>query len=167
MNSVMNKAIWILNNGESTLFNPIEFEGFRNQAGRNSFVLTPKQWVEKTKAIGSDSFPPELSKAQAAVVYASEADVLNLALFGMTAKDWRESNIDKNGNIRDYADVSQLVCLLILENLNVHLIQQNIPQDERLVLLNQTAIHQMKILTHDPGVKRIEVKNNEGLIGTK
>ncbi len=101
------------------------------------------------------------------MVYANEADVLNLALFGMTAKDWRESNTDKNGNIRDYADVSQLVCLVNLENLNAHLIQQNIPQDERLVLLNQTAIHQMKILTHDPGVKRIEAKSNEGLTGPK
>ena len=101
------------------------------------------------------------------MVYANVADVLNLALFGMTAKDWRESNTDKIGNIRDYADVSQLVCLLNLENLNAHLIQQTIPQDERLVLLNQTAIHQVTILTHDSGVKRIEAKNKDEFTGTK
>ena len=224
-NTVEFLGIWErLNNPD---FNPIEFEGFRKQAGLNSFVLTPKQWVGKTKAIGIFSksgryggtfahkdiafefaswvsvefklylikefqrlkdeelkqlgwdirrnltkinyrihtdairrnlVPPEISKEQAAIIYASEADVLNLALFGMTAKEWRDANADKEGNIRDYADVSQLVCLANLETLNAHLIQQGAAQGERLLLLNKTAIQQMKILTSDTEVKRLETK---------
>jgi hypothetical protein len=109
-----------------------------------------------TDAIRQNLIPAELSKQQAAIVYASEADVLNIALFGKTAKEWREENTDKDGNIRDYADVSQLVCLANLETLNAHLIQQSVSQTERLVLLNKTAIQQMKILTAHAGVKRLE-----------
>ncbi len=179
-------GIWEhLNNPD---FNPIEFDGFRKQAGLNSFVLTAKQWIGKTGAIGLISksgryggtyahkdiafefaswisvefklylikefqrlkeeeykqlgwdirrnlakinyrihtdaikknlIPAELTGAQVNFVYASEADVLNVALFGMTAKQWRESNPDLKGNIRDYADMSQLVCLSNLENLNM------------------------------------------------
>jgi hypothetical protein len=112
-----------------------------------------------TDAIKQNLIPPELSKQQAAFVYASEADVLNIALFGKTAKQWRDENKDKDGNIRDYADVSQLVCLANLETLNAHLIQQGHAQPERLVLLNKTAIQQMKILTAHTGVKRLEGQN--------
>jgi hypothetical protein len=79
-------------------------------------------------------------------VYANEADVLNMALFGKTAKQWREKKPDKNGNMRDYANVSQLVCLVNLENLNAVFIQEGLPQNERLSKLNQIAIQQMKIL---------------------
>ena len=206
-------------------FNPIEFEGFRNRAGLNSFVLTAKQWIEKTGAIGIISkagryggtythkdiafefaswisvefklylikefqrlkdqerkqlgwdirrnltkinyrihtdairenlVPPKLSKSQINHIYATEADILNMALFGMTAAMWREANPDKNGNIRDYADVSQLVCLSNLENLNALFINDGLSQDVRLERLNQIAIGQMKILTGDSGMKRLE-----------
>lgn len=109
-----------------------------------------------TDAIKQNLIPPELSKQQAAFVNASEADVLNISLFSKTAKEWREENVDKDGNIRDYVDVSQLVCLANLEVLNAHLIQQSVTQAERLVLLNKTAIQQMKILTAHAGVKRLE-----------
>ncbi len=92
------------------------------------------------------------------MVYASEADVLNMALFGMTAKQWRDSNNDKDGNIRDYANVSQLVCLSNLENLNALFITEGLPQSERLARINQIAIQQMRVLTEDGQVKRLEEK---------
>ena len=93
--------------------------------------------------------PLEITKEQASFVYASEADVLNVALFGMTAKQWREQNPDKKGNMRDYAEVSQLVCLSNLENLNAYLIDNGVSQQERLIELNQAAIRQMKVLVED------------------
>ena len=93
--------------------------------------------------------PFEISKEQATFVYASEADVLNVALFGMTAKEWRDKNPDKKGNIRDYAEVSQLICLSNLENLNAYLIERGINQSERLVELNKAAIRQMKVLAEE------------------
>ena len=208
-------------------FNPVEFDGFRKQAGLNSFTLTPSQWIEHTNAIGIISkpgryggtyahkdiafefaswvsvefklylikefqrlkddelkqlgwdirrnlakinyrihtdaikenlVPPELSASQTNLVYASEADVLNMALFGMTAKDWRGKNPGRKGNLRDDADVSQLVCLSNLENLNALFIRENVPQPERLRRLNEIAIHQMRLLTDNPGIKRLEGK---------
>lgn len=90
--------------------------------------------------------PLEISKEQASFVYANEADVLNVALFGMTAREWRDKNPDKKGNIRDYAEVSQLVCLSNLENLNAYLIERGLSQPERLIELNKAAIRQMKVL---------------------
>ncbi len=93
--------------------------------------------------------PFEISKEQASFVYASEADVLNVALFGMTAKQWRDKNPNKKGNIRDYAEVSQLVCLSNLENLNAYLIERGMSQQERLVELNKAAIRQMKVLAEE------------------
>lgn len=93
--------------------------------------------------------PLEITKEQASFVYASEADVLNVALFGMTAKQWREQNPDKKGNMRDYAEVSQLVCLSNLENLNAYLIDNGVSQQERLIELNKAAIRQMKVLVED------------------
>lgn len=207
-------GIWEqLNNPD---FNPIEFDGFRKKAGLNSFVLTPKQWIEKTNAVGLISkpgryggtfahkdiafefaswisvefklylikefqrlkdeemeqlgwdikrniakinyiihtnaikenlIPPKLSKVQIKNVYSSEADVLNMALFGTTAKQWRDNNKGKSGNIRDYANVSQLVCLSNLENLNAHFISNGLNQERRLSNLNKIAIDQMKILS--------------------
>ncbi len=206
-------------------FNPIEFDGFRNKAGLNSFVLTSKQWIEKTNAIGliakagryggtyahkdiafefaswisvefkiylikefqrlkenetktldwdikrsltklnyrihtdaikQNLIPISLSKQQIAIVYASEADVLNMALYGKTAKQWRTENKDKIGNIRDYSNVTQLVCLANLENLNALFIKENLPQTERLTKLNQIAIEQMKLLTIDNSNPLIE-----------
>ena len=103
--------------------------------------------------------PPELTPRQINLVYATEADVLNMALFGMTAKDWRDRNPGSKGNIRDYADVSQLVCLSNLENLNALFIRENASQMERLRKLNQIAIHQMKLLTDNPSIKRLEGKD--------
>lgn len=93
--------------------------------------------------------PLVISKEQASFVYANEADVLNVALFGMTAREWRDKNPDKKGNIRDYAEVSQLVCLSNLENLNAYLIECGLSQSERLIELNKVAIRQMKVLTED------------------
>mgnify|MGYP000362528665 CR=1 FL=1 len=109
-----------------------------------------------TDSIKSNLIPPELSKKQINLVYASEADILNMALFGKTAKQWREENPEQRGNIRDYANVSQLVCLANLENLNAHFIQQGFSQSERLQVLNNTAIQQMKLLTDDKTRKYLE-----------
>ncbi|MDP2892896.1 MAG: KilA-N domain-containing protein, partial [Sulfurimonas sp.] len=156
-------------------FNSIEFDGIKMQAGVNSFILTPKRWIEKTSAIGIISkagryggtyahkdiafefaswisaefklflikehlVPQIVSKPKESFIYANEADLLNVALFGMIAKEWREANKDKEGNVRDYASVEQLIVLSNLESINAELIKQNLPQNERLVRLNQTAI---------------------------
>ena len=118
--------------------------------------LTKINYRIHTDAIKENLIPPEITKQQMSFVYASEADLLNMALFGKTAKNWQNENPDKNGNIRDYANVSQLVCLANLETLNAHLIQQKLPQPERLRLLNRTAIHQMRLLTGDLGIKQLE-----------
>lgn len=213
-------------------FNPIEFDGFRKNAGLNSFVLTVKQWTEKTNAIGIFSkagryggtfahkdiafefaawisvefklylinefqrlkkqeekqvgwnvrrtlakinysihtdaiqqhlIPKELSKEEINNIYASEADVLNMALFSQTAKQWREQHPQKEGNMRDYANISQLVCLSNLENLNAHFIKENIPQSQRLQKLNQIAISQMKLLTkhHSKELENPTYKTNK------
>jgi hypothetical protein len=196
-------------------FKPLEFEGFRNQAGLNAFTLSPQKWINTTNARGfivkpgryggtyahkdiafkfaswisiefelyivkefqrlkeeeqkqlgwsarrelakinyrihtdaikENLIPKNLTPQQINYVYASEADVLNMALFGKTAKQWRSENPDKKGNIRDYANVSQLVCLANLENLNAVFINEGMKQSDRLRKLNQIAIGQMKIL---------------------
>ena len=196
-------------------FNPLEFEGFKKEAGLNAFTLSPSKWIEKTNAIGIVSksgryggtyahkdiafkfaswisvefelyvakefqrlkeeeqkqlgwsvkrelsklnyhihtdaikqnlIPPELTAKQKSFVYAEEADVLNVALFGITAKEWREANPDLKGNIRDYATINQLICLSNLENLNAVFIQKGMEQSDRLTELNKIAIQQMKVL---------------------
>jgi hypothetical protein len=99
-----------------------------------------------TDAIKQNLIPVELTQQQISIVYANEADVLNMALFGMTAKTWRESHPEMKGNIRDYANINELICLSNLENLNAVLIDESVPQSERLKKLNEIAIHQMKIL---------------------
>ena len=222
-NTIEFLGIWEhLNNPD---FKPIEFDGFRKQAGLNSFTLTPKRWIEQTSAIGLISksgryggtyahkdiafefaswisvefklylikefqrlkdeeriqlgwdikrnlskinygihtdaikknlIPKEVTKKQINIIYASEADVLNIALFGMTAKEWRNSNPDKNGNVRDYANISQLVCLSNLENLNALFIKEGLPQEQRLIKLNKIAIEQMNLLTESSQVKKLE-----------
>lgn len=227
-NTIEFLGIWEkLNNPD---FNPIEFEGFRNRAGLNSFVLTAKQWIEKTNAIGIISkagryggtfthkdiafefaswvsvefklylikefqrlkeeeqkqlgwdikrnltkinyrihtdaikenlIPPDLTKQQINAVYASEADVLNMALFGKTAAQWRSENPDEKGNIRDFANAAQLVCLANLENLNALFINEGLDQKARLKKLNEIAIQQMKILMSDAGIKQIGTKSDE------
>jgi len=206
-------------------FKPLEFEGFRKQAGLNAFTLSPQKWINTTNAKGfivksgryggtyahkdiafkfaswisvefelyivkefqrlkeqeqqhlkwsarrelskinyrihtdaikTNLIPPELTKEQIHLVYATEADILNMALFGKTAKQWRDNNPDLKGNIRDYANVSQLVCLANLETLNAHFIHEGFEQSQRLHKLNQTAIAQMKLLTADNSIKKIE-----------
>lgn len=210
-------------------FNPIEFDGFRKQAGLNSFVLTAKRWVDATRAVGLISksgryggtyahkdiafefaswvsvefrlylikefqrlkddenrrlslawnlnrtlsklnyrihtdvvkahlIPPEVTPAQAAITYATEADLLNVALFGQTARQWRDANPKLEGNIRDYASVEQLLVLANMEGMNAEFIHMGLPQGERLKRLNQIAIRQMQVLTSTnlkalPGVK--------------
>jgi len=111
-----------------------------------------------TDAIKENLIPAELTPQQVNQVYASEADVLNVALFGMTAKQWRDANPDLKGNIRDYANVSQLVCLSNMENLNAVFIGDGIPQGERLKKLNTIAISQMKLLTEDHRVSTLNKK---------
>jgi hypothetical protein len=196
-------------------FKPVEFDGFRKEAGLNSFVLTPKKWIENTNAIGIISksgryggtfahkdiafefaswvsiefklyfikefqrlkeeeqkqigwsakrelaklnyhihtdaikqnlIPKELSALQTSIIYATEADVLNVALFGITAKEWRNQNPSLKGNIRDYAGINELICLSNMENLNAVFINENLPQSQRLLKLNRIAIQQMSIL---------------------
>ena len=90
-----------------------------------------------------------MTALQISFVYANEADVLNVALFGMTAKQWREAHPEKKGNIRDYASINELICLSNMENLNAVFIDQGMPQSERLVKLNQIAIQQMKVLENE------------------
>ena len=181
-------------------FKPLEFEGFRKEAGLNAFTLSPQKWINTTNAIGIISksgryggtyahkdiafkfaswisvefelyivkefqrlkeeehyrihtdaikqnlIPAEVTAKQASIIYANEADVLNGAMFGMTAKTWREQNPDLKGNIRDYATINELICLSNMENLNAVFIDQKMPQGERLVKLNRIAIQQMQVL---------------------
>jgi len=108
--------------------------------------LTKINYRIHTDAIKENLIPAYLTPKQISNVYANEADVLNMALFGMTARQWRDENPDEKGNIRDYANVSQLVCLANLENLNAVFISEGMPQHERLKRLNQIAIGQMRIL---------------------
>jgi len=213
-------------------FKPLEFEGFRKQAGLNAFTLSAKKWTETTNARGfivksgryggtyahkdiafkfaswisvefelymvkefqrlkeaetneldwdvkrqltkinyrihtdavkENLIPKNLTPKQTGIVYANEADVLNMALFGKTAKQWREESPDKQGNIRDYANVSQLVCLVNLENLNAVFINEGYKQSLRLEKLNQIAIQQMKILLQQDTPKFLEEKNGDAL----
>ncbi len=207
-------------------FNPVEFDGIKLQAGLNSFTLTPKQWIEKTGAIGLVSqagryggtythkdiafefaswisaefklylikefqrlkddesrrlslawnlnrtlsklnyrihtdaikahiIPAEITPAQAAMVYANEADLLNVALFGQTAKQWRDANPTLDGNMRDHATIEQLLVLANLESLNAEFIHMHLPQSERVKRLNEIAIRQMQTLTAQTGVLRL------------
>ena len=165
-------------------FNSPEFEGIKNAAGLNRFILSVKQWVEKTNSRGiiakagryggtyahkdiafefatwvSPQFKLYLiqefermksdEQAQASIIYAEEADVLNVAMFGQTAKQWREVHPELKGNIRDYASINELICLANMENINAVLIDEGVPQGDRLMRLNQIAINQMRVLEND------------------
>lgn len=118
--------------------------------------LTKINYRIHTNAVKENLIPAELTKQQISLVYASEADLLNMALFGETAKQWREENPDEKGNVRDGCNVTQLVCLANLETLNAHWIARQLPQAERLQLLNNTAIQQMRLLTEDRHVQKLE-----------
>jgi hypothetical protein len=208
-------------------FNSPEFEGIKNEAGRNSFYLSAKKWIEHTNAIGlvasagryggtfahkdiafefgswlSPEFklylikefqrlkeeenlrlslewnlnrtlskinyrihtdaikehivPLELSSKQAKVIYASEADVLNMALFGKTAQEWRNENPEAEGNIRDYATIEQLLVLANVESMNAEFIRMELSQSERLLKLNQIAITQLKSLIGNKELKKLK-----------
>ena len=215
-------------------FKGIEFDTFKNEAGKNDFYLSPQKWIKETNAIGmisksgrydSGTFAvsdiafefaswlspefklyliqefqrlkkneayqnkvdwhanrllskanylihtdavknyivPELTDKQIRFVYAEEADVLNVALFGMTAKEWRDNNPDlaKNGNIRDHTDLLHLIILSNLENINAELIKMNINQSERLIRLNKTARDQMNLLKNNRSYEELESLNND------
>ena len=136
----------------------------RNEAYQNKIdwhanrVLAKVSYVVHTNAIKS-VIVPTLTEKQKKYVYAEEADVLNVALFGMTAKEWRESNpeLAKNGNIRDYTDLLHLVILNNLQNTNAELIEEKVPQSERLVRLNNSARRQMKVLKDNKSIKDLEL----------
>ena len=146
-------------------FNYGGFATIKSQAGLNNYKLSAKEWVAQTNAIGlvakagkTRLIPPQLTSQQTNLIYASEADLLNMALFGKTAKQWRDENPGSKGYIRDEVNAAQLVCLANLETLNAHFIHQGLVQPERLTLLNQTAIGQMKLLLADAGVQRLQDK---------
>jgi hypothetical protein len=109
-----------------------------------------------TDAIKENLIPQEITKQQSQLVYANEADLLNVALFGVTAKTWRDNNPDQKGNIRDYATLEQLVVLSNMESINALLIQQGVLQSERLIQLNKVAITQMKSLLRNPAMKKLK-----------
>lgn len=120
--------------------------------------LTKVNYRIHTDAIKENLIPKSVTKNQANIIYASEGDILNVALFGKTVKEWRDENVKKDGNIRDYADVTQLVVLANLEGINAELIRQDLPQPERLVRLNQIAIVQMRSLLNNSSVKKLLTK---------
>lgn len=224
-NTIEYLGVWEqLNNPE---FKGIEFDAFRQQAGLNSFTLTPTKWIASTGAIGlktkrgkqggtyahadiafefaswvspefklyvikdyqrlkadennrlsldwsekrlfskmnyrihtdaiqGNLIPDDISKTKAGYIYANEADVLNVALFGMTAKQWRNANPDKPGNIRDHATLHQLIVLANLESMNAQLIIDGMGRDERARYLNQVARWQMSSLENNPTLKKLE-----------
>ena len=224
-NTVEFLGVWErLNNPD---FNSVEFDGIKMQAGLNSFALTPKQWIEKTNAIGivsqagryggtyahkdiafefaswisvefklylikefqrlkedensrlslawnlnrtlsklnyrihtdaikSHLIPAAVTAAQATIIYANEADMLNVALFGQTAKQWRDANPEMGGNMRDYATIEQLLVLANIENMNAELIHMKLSQGDRLKRLNAIAIRQMQVLTAAPAIKQLK-----------
>lgn len=116
-----------------------------------------------TDAIKENLIPQELGKKQTSLVYATEADVLNMALFGMTAKQWREANPNEKGNIRDYANIQQLVVLSNLESINAMLIAQTVAQTERLIQLNTIAITQMRSLVENQHINEFGIGNRTGI----
>ncbi|MCH5597761.1 KilA-N domain-containing protein [Niabella ginsengisoli] len=208
-------------------FKPVEFDGFKKQAGLNAFTLSPQKWIENTNAIGIVSksgryggtfahidiafefaswvsaefklyiikdykrlkneessrlslnwnlnrtlsklnyrihtdaikeniIPPNVTKEQVAAIYASEADILNVALFGITAKQWRQQNSSSKGNIRDHATIEQLLVLANIESLNAEFIKMNVSQKDRLIQLNQTAISQLTTLFKNKTTKTLK-----------
>jgi hypothetical protein len=118
--------------------------------------LSKVNYLIHTDAIKENLIPGEITKEQAGFVYANEADLLNVALFGITSKEWRENNPTLKGNIRDYASLEQLVVLSNMESINALLIRQGIVQNERLVQLNKVAINQMKSLVENKALKKLK-----------
>lgn len=138
-----------------------EFQHLKEQE-QAKFGWTAKRELSKinyrihTDAIKHNLIPAEVSLKQANIIYANEADVLNMAMFGITAKIWHEQNPELKGNIRDYATINELICLSNMENLNAVFIDQGIPQGERLIKLNRIAIQQMQVLEDDKNKKLLK-----------
>jgi phage regulator Rha-like protein len=155
-------ASWI--SPEFKLYLIKEFQRLKNEENERLVLdwdakrtLTKINYKIHTDAIKRNIIlPKKLSGKTADIAYSNEADVLNMALFGMTAKDWREKNKKKKGNIRDYASTAQLVCLANLESLNAEMIRQGLPQNERLIKLNEIAIIQMSSLLSNPSLKKLK-----------
>jgi len=154
-------ASWI--SAEFKLYIIKEFQRLKEEENERLFLgwdakrtLTKINYKIHTDAIKEHIVPHIVTQKELSFIYANEADVLNVALFGMTAKQWRDQNPSKSGNIRDDADVSQLVCLANLESMNAELIRQNISQSNRLKQLNQIAIIQMKSLTKSNSIKNLD-----------
>jgi hypothetical protein len=143
-------AMWI--SPEFKIYVVKEFQRLKEQE-QKSLNWSAKRELAKinyhihTSAIKQNLIPNELTPQQTSIIYANEADVLNVALFGITAKQWRDENPEKDGNMRDYASINELICLSNMENLNSVFINEGLSQRERLIKLNQIAIQQMKILT--------------------
>lgn len=137
-----------------------EFQRLKNEEQR-LFGWSAKRELSKinyrihTDAIKQNLIPAEVTAKQASIIYADEADMLNVAMFGMTAKMWREQHPELKGNIRDYASINELICLSNMENLNAVFMDQGIPQGERLVKLNQIGIQQMKVLEGDNNERKL------------
>jgi hypothetical protein len=142
-------ASWVIT--EFKLYLITEFQRLKEQE-QQQLGWSAKRELSKinyhihTDAVKHNLIPDELTPQQISIVYANEADVLNMALFGITAKQWREANPDLKGNIRDYATINELICPSNMENINAVLINEQIPQSERLQKLNQIAIQQMRVL---------------------
>jgi len=145
----MEFAMWI--SPEFKIYLVLEFQRLKEDE-QKLLGWTAKRELAKlnyhihTDAIKNNLIPDELSSAQTTIIYANEADVLNVALFGITAKQWREANPDLKGKVRDYANINQLISLANMENLNAVFINEKMPQHERLIKLNQIAIQQMQVL---------------------
>lgn len=161
-------ATWL--SPEFKLYLIKEFQRLKEDEGRRLEIgwdvkrtLTKLNYRIHTDAIRDYLIPPQITKQEETITYANEADVFNVALFGMTAKDWRDKNPKLDGNIRDYADVTQLVCLANLENLNAEFIRAGLSQQERLLRLNASAITQMRSLLANPGIKKL--KYGEKILG--
>lgn len=152
-------AMWI--SPEFKVYLIREFQRLKTEE-QAQFGWTAKRELSKinyrihTDAIKQNLIPAEVTTQQASIIYADEADMLNVAMFGMTAKMWREQNPELKGNIRDYASINELICLSNMENLNAVFIDQGIAQGERLIKLNQIAIQQMQVLESDNNRKLLK-----------
>lgn len=139
----------------------VEIDTFKNEAGTHYFTMSPQRWIKETNAIGIVSKSGNNGGTYAHPDIAFE---LNVALFGKTAKEWKEENPELNGNMRDYANILQLVILSNLENINLELIKQGISQKQRLERLNEIAKRQGEILQNNNGIKQIEGFENTKLL---
>ena len=163
-------ASWI--SPEFNLYLITEFERLKqNESYQNKIDWSVRCELTKTNyRIHTDSIKenivPTLTESQKLYVYANEADILNVALFGMTAREWKDKNPNLDGNMRDYANILQLVILSNLENINAELINQGLPQKSRLERLNEIAKKQLEILKDSSGIKKIEeLDDNKKLLG--